>query len=152
MTLRLRELTPEEIPQVSAQIERSYAEDIEQYGGFPRETARQKAANDVPQILSEGTSQLYALEDDDARVGHLWLGERELQTGRVLWIWDIFVDGEHRGRGFGKQAMGLVEDEARRRGLGRVELNVFGGNEAARNLYRSVGYRESAVMMAKDVT
>jgi ribosomal protein S18 acetylase RimI-like enzyme len=45
----------------------------------------------------------------------------------------------------------LAEDEARARGLGRVELNVFGGNEVARDLYRSLGYRESAVQMAKDL-
>jgi len=151
VTLRLRELTPEEITEVSAQIEWSYAEGMERYAGFARETARRKAAQDVPQILSKGDSVLYALEHDGARVGHLWLGERELQTGRVLWIWDIFVDTEHRGRGLGKEAMGLVENEARTRGLARVELNVFGGNEVARNLYRSVGYSESAVTMAKDV-
>jgi RimJ/RimL family protein N-acetyltransferase len=36
-----------------------------------------------------------------------------------------------------------------RRGLGRVALNVFGGNEAARTLYDSFGYREHAVLMGK---
>jgi ribosomal protein S18 acetylase RimI-like enzyme len=151
VTLALRPLAADEIPAVAAQIERDYAADIEQHGGIPREKARRKAKEDIPAVLADPGSALYALEDDGRRVGHLWLGEREVQTGRVLWIWDVFVDVRHRGRGFGKEAMGLVEEEARRRGLTRIELNVFGGNEVARNLYRSVGYSESAVMMAKEV-
>ena len=47
--------------------------------------------------------------------------------------------------------MELAEVEARRLGLARVELNVFGGNEAARGLYRSLGYAEWAVSMAKEL-
>jgi len=48
--------------------------------------------------------------------------------------------------------MGLVEQEARRRGLARIELNVFAGNERARRLYRALGYGEVAVYMSKPVT
>jgi RimJ/RimL family protein N-acetyltransferase len=47
--------------------------------------------------------------------------------------------------------MELAEAEARSHGLHRIALNVFGGNEVARNLYRSLGYAESAVHMAKDI-
>jgi ribosomal protein S18 acetylase RimI-like enzyme len=47
--------------------------------------------------------------------------------------------------------MRLAEDEARSRGIGRIELNVFGGNEVARNLYRSLGYTETSLQMAKDL-
>jgi len=39
----------------------------------------------------------------------------------------------------------------RERGGARVELTVFGGNEVARTLYRSLGYEESAVWMGKDL-
>jgi len=46
-------------------------------------------------------------------------------------------------------AMLLAESEARQRGLNRIALNVFGGNEAARNLYQSLGYDERAVTMGK---
>jgi hypothetical protein len=45
----------------------------------------------------------------------------------------------------------LAEDEARKRGRSRLELNVFGGNEVARKLYRSLGYVEAAVHMGKDL-
>lgn len=61
------------------------------------------------------------------------------------------IEERHRGRGYGREAMTLAEVEARRLGLDRVGLNVFGGNEVARGLYRSLGYAENAVFMTKQV-
>jgi len=45
----------------------------------------------------------------------------------------------------------LAEAEAHRRGFRRIGLNVFGGNEIARNLYRSLGYTETAIHMRKNL-
>ena len=47
--------------------------------------------------------------------------------------------------------MQFAEDEARRRGIVKVALNVFGGNAVARRLYASLGYQETAVHMEKPV-
>ena len=49
----------------------------------------------------------------------------------------------------GRAAMEFTEDEARRRGITKVSLNVFGGNDVARSLYLSLGYRETAIYMEK---
>jgi ribosomal protein S18 acetylase RimI-like enzyme len=152
VTVALRLLGEDEVADVVLQIERKYAEDIEQNGGLPAEGARRKAAHDVPAVLADGANDLFAVEDDGERVGYLWVGERELQERRVLWIWDVFVEKQHRGRGLGRSAMELAEGEARRRGLDRIELNVFGGNEVARSLYRSLDYDEVAVVMGKEVS
>jgi ribosomal protein S18 acetylase RimI-like enzyme len=43
----------------------------------------------------------------------------------------------------------LAEEEARRRGIDRLALNVFGRNTVARRLYRSLGYDENAIAMSK---
>lgn len=152
MTLRLRPLEDAEIAQLAPQIEREYAEDVERHGGFDADAARAKAAQEIPQVLADPSNRLFALEDEDERVGHLWVGERELNGRRVLWVWDVFVDERHRRRGFGRQALKLAEEEARRRGLPCVRLNVFGGNQAARALYGSAGFDEIAVVMGKDVS
>jgi RimJ/RimL family protein N-acetyltransferase len=45
-----------------------------------------------------------------------------------------------------------LEEQALALGYTRVELNVFGGNEVARRLYRALGYTETAVAMAKNIT
>jgi GNAT superfamily N-acetyltransferase len=152
MSLGLRPLEQAEVDALAPEIERGYAEDIRSNGGLSEEAARRKAAEDVPRVLSDPANTLYALEEDGERVGRLWLGERDQQGRRFLWIWDVFVDERHRGRGLGREAMVLVEEEARRRGVSRVELNVFGGNEVARSLYRSLEYEEISIWMGKDVS
>jgi ribosomal protein S18 acetylase RimI-like enzyme len=140
VTATLRLLEGEERAELADQIERGYAESIEQNGGFSRELAQKKAAAEVPPLQADGE-----------RVGYLWVGERDLDLGRVLWIWGVEIDERFRGRGYGRAAMELAEEEARGRGLSTIALNVFGGNDVARGLYRSLGYDEVAVSMRKDV-
>jgi ribosomal protein S18 acetylase RimI-like enzyme len=131
-----------------------YAADIAG-GGLSEEAARAKSERDFPQLLPDGLATagqwLYVVEHDGEAVGMLWLAEREDDFGRNLFVYDVQIDEAHRGRGLGKAAMALAEDEARRRGIARVTLNVFGGNDVARNLYRSLGYSETAIYMMKDV-
>ncbi|MGE5274695.1 MAG: GNAT family N-acetyltransferase [Verrucomicrobiota bacterium] len=59
----------------------------------------------------------------------------------------VHIQEGYRSRGYGTEAMLLAE--ARRRGFARLGLNVFRGNEVARNLYRSLGYSEAAVIVPK---
>jgi ribosomal protein S18 acetylase RimI-like enzyme len=66
-------------------------------------------------------------------------------------VYSIEITPQYRGRGFGREAMLLFEDEVRRRGLSQANLTVLGGNEVARSLYRSLGYAERAVFMSKDL-
>jgi ribosomal protein S18 acetylase RimI-like enzyme len=70
---------------------------------------------------------------------------------RSIFIYDVHIDDAQRGRGYGKAAMLLAEEEARRRGLDSVALSVFGGNTVARGLYTALGYVENAIAMSKDL-
>jgi ribosomal protein S18 acetylase RimI-like enzyme len=45
----------------------------------------------------------------------------------------------------------LAEDLARVNGATTIGLNVFGHNRIARDLYNSLGYEESAVVMRKSL-
>jgi ribosomal protein S18 acetylase RimI-like enzyme len=65
------------------------------------------------------------------------------------WVWDVKIDEEFRGRGYGRQAMLLAETLARKEGALTMGLNVFGHNQVARTLYSSLGYRETAVQMRR---
>jgi ribosomal protein S18 acetylase RimI-like enzyme len=68
-----------------------------------------------------------------------------------MYVYNVEVDEIHRGVGLGRAAMLLAEAEALARGIDRIELNVWGGNAVARGLYRSLGYVERAISMAKDL-
>ena len=157
MTVRLRALRDDELPAYRDAVERGYIDDISERGGWPRPLAEAKAAREFEQLWPGGRpaegQAIYAVEDaeTDEGVGFLWIAQRDSQGRQVLWIHDIEVDERFRGRGYGRAAMGLAEEQARQRGLARVELNVFGRNEVARSLYRSLGYEENAVWMGKDL-
>jgi ribosomal protein S18 acetylase RimI-like enzyme len=132
-----------------------YARDISENGDTPVDAARHKAKADMAEILPQGLDTpnhwMFVLEVEGAPAGRLWLAEREIDGRRAMFIFDIHVDEAYRGRGFGRAAMQLVEREALARDIHRVELNVFGGNTVARGLYRSLGYLERSVRMAKDL-
>jgi ribosomal protein S18 acetylase RimI-like enzyme len=131
-----------------------YAASMREEGGLDAERARRKAEEDFPALLADGLATeghaIFAIDDGGVPAGSLWVAERENpMAGPHLFVYTIEVDEAHRGRGLGRAAMEFAEAEARRRGFDRIQLNVFGGNEVARNLYRSLGYDEVAVYMEK---
>lgn len=153
MSVELRPLTDEEFAEWLPQTRDGYAADMVQNGGLSEESARAKAVDDTERLFPGGKPSadqlVYAIEADGERVGALWVCAREEGLFRSLFVYEVRVHEQHRGKGYGKAAMLLAEEEARRLGLDRVSLNVFGGNEVARNLYRSLGYEENAVAMSK---
>jgi RimJ/RimL family protein N-acetyltransferase len=55
------------------------------------------------------------------------------------------VHPEYRGQGVGRRLIAAALEKARRRGLERIELDVFADNVPARRLYESVGFTVEGV-------
>ena len=158
MSAVLRPLRDDELDDYVARGKVNYANDMVEDAGMSREAATAKSerdwANLLPDRLDSKDQHLYAIEDSETgeRVGDLWFARREADAdGLVAFVYSIEVFDRFRGKGYGKEAMLLLEDEVRRHGLSKIALNVFGGNEVARSLYRAVGYRETAVWMSKEL-
>jgi len=94
---------------------------------------------------------MYVIEADGQAVGFLWFAERDLDGRSTAYLYDVQIDEDERGHGFGRAAMLEFEREAARRGLHHLSLNVFGGNAPARGLYSSLGWAERAVTMTKQL-
>jgi ribosomal protein S18 acetylase RimI-like enzyme len=136
-----------------------YARDMVENAGLSTEQAKKKADHDWTLLLPNGRvpegHHLFVVEDDETgeRVGDLWFAERANDFDATsAFVYSIEIFEEFRGRGYGKEAMLMLEDEVRARGLPHIALNVFGGNEVARSLYRSLGYAETAVWMRKTIS
>ncbi|MFI5164902.1 MAG: GNAT family N-acetyltransferase, partial [Bacteroidia bacterium] len=56
-----------------------------------------------------------------------------------FYLEDLFVEPEHRGKGFGKALLGEVIDIAKKRNYGRVEWSVLDWNTPAIDFYKSMG-------------
>jgi ribosomal protein S18 acetylase RimI-like enzyme len=150
MSVHLRPVRDDELPAFVESVFRFYVEDLERHGGFTRAEAEEKARSDHATLLPEGKPldghRLLVVEDEDgSAIGRVWYADRMPD----VFLYAIEIDEHARGRGHGRGAMEAFEALARETGYGAVWLNVFGGNDVARSLYRSLGYAEASIHMSK---
>lgn len=60
--------------------------------------------------------------------------------GKTCGVYGVVVAAQHRGRGFGKQALSLLLSELLRQGAGDIYLEVDSENLAAFHLYKQLGF------------
>ncbi|MEV0538016.1 GNAT family N-acetyltransferase [Kitasatospora sp. NPDC050463] len=153
MPIALRHL---DAPLFPAWLERSraeYAEDLIATGRTPDEAhrhAEETMARSFPSgTPSPGHAVFDVVDDAGEAIGYLWIGPDTSDDAGAWWIWDIVIDADKRGRGFGRTAMVLGEEYARLQGAHTLGLSVFGFNTGARGLYESLGYETTSVKMLK---
>ncbi len=56
-----------------------------------------------------------------------------------IYLEDLFVDPEHRGKGFGKALLGHLAQLTKARNCGRLEWSVLDWNEPSIKFYQSLG-------------
>jgi len=156
MAVTLRRASSEEFEGWSAALLSAYVDEIVQSGSMSREAAEEKGRRDDAELLPQGVATpgqlIFRVEVDGQPIGWLWLAlEHPRAEAGVGFIYDITLDEAVRGLGYGRAAMLLAEEEARRNGLHALALNVFGHNARARSLYASLGYRETSVQMRKEL-
>jgi ribosomal protein S18 acetylase RimI-like enzyme len=152
--VRLRPVADDEVASFVASTRDDYTLSLVNDAGMGEEEARAKAESDFAMLVREGRpvagQHLFIIEETGTSecVGRVWLGER-FPGQPIGFLYDIEIEERFRGRGLGREAMLLVEQEARRRGFVEIRVNVFSGNETARSLYRSLRYVEFAIGMRK---
>ena len=154
MSTRLRPLSGDEVSTYIPHLQRMYAAELAEHLFLDTDAAAARAERSAGDAFPDGVPApghwLYAVEDGEGtRVGILWLGEPFDNEPDALWVYDIEIEAEHRGRGLGRDTMLLAEAEARRLGRSRIKLNVFARNTVARALYLSLGFEEMSVQMSK---
>ncbi len=142
-------------PEFRAHLAGHYARDKVEAGTWSPEEAPRRAEADLDGLLPDGTKTrghfLYAIRDaaSSEEVGTLWLAVRNQSAARVVWIYDIEIFGPFRRRGYATKTLAAAEREAAELGAERIELHVFGHNEAARALYEASGYAPTDIVMSK---
>ena len=61
--------------------------------------------------------------------------------GKVLWLEELYIEPDCRGRGLGKEFFAAAERYAAEHGFARIRLEVEPRNVRARSLYERLGYR-----------
>ena len=99
---------------------------------------------ELEEILDDGDKPIFVY-DDGKISGHAFCqisevkNHRLLQDAKTLYIDDICVDEQSRGRHIGKALYEYVRDYAKSIGCHNITLNVWEGNDSAYNFYKRMG-------------
>lgn len=74
------------------------------------------------------------------RVADVWVGPGPEPAEGVLYLYQVTVREDARGRGLGAATLAAIEAMLRREGVRALRLNVFCWNEAAIRMYERAGY------------
>lgn len=153
MTAILQPMTQPEFEAFLTRVIPEYAADNVRAGYWAEAEALERSREEFAKLLPKGLQSpehyLYTVYADDAPVGAIWLKANPDRPTKSGFIFELYIDESQRGKGFGKQAMLLIEEQARELGLQSLGLHVFAVNAVARKLYETVGYETSSLNMTK---
>ena len=97
----------------------------------------------INSLISEGTLAFYTVRDGDRIVGMASVIPCRTAASDKLWIEDVCVLEEYRGKGIGKQLLQYaMTDAVHYFGKGTFWLTSRPSRTAARQMYRSLGFAE----------
>jgi GNAT superfamily N-acetyltransferase len=152
VSLELRALTDAEVVEFATMSLRVYLGERIRSGEAPA-AVEADSEGQLEAMFPRGKARpghlLWRLEEDGRPVGTLWIGPASPEDPRTYWVWDIVLDEDQRGRGLGRQAMGLAEEQARAVGATTLGLTVFAHNAVAWHLYEELGFEPISARMSK---
>ena len=107
----------------------------------------------LPTGLQTANHYFYHIKNDQLQTcGYLWFGERDQDGKRKIFIYDILVEENFRGNGFGKWMLQWLEQETLKLNLQEISLHVLAYNHVARGLYESMGFEMTNIYMSKKIS
>ena len=125
----------------------NYAQEIIKSRGIGIEEAMQITNKEYDALLSEGLKSknqyLYTIENDNNKnIGIIWFSSVSNHGDNELFLYDIEINKEFRGKGYGRESMDLLESKVKEFNMHTISLHVFLHNKIACSLYNKIGYKE----------
>lgn len=144
--MNLRPMTDREFAAYMSRMMPTYAAEGARATGMSSEEALAFAQRQLAALLPDGVRTsghdfLVVEASPGEGVGVLWAAVQGDGDARHLFLYDIAIDEEQRGHGYGSDALEALAETARVRGLGRIVLHVFEHNAGAIRLYERLGYQ-----------
>lgn len=134
---------------------KEYAQEHVRAGNWSKENALKNAQQQFEQLLPDGsqTENQYLLTVMKANesIGILWLYVKSTKHDTEGFIYDIELDDDQRGKGYGTLVMTKLEEFAKTKGVSRVGLHVFAHNKDALALYEKMGYEVASYNLTKRI-
>ncbi|MCR4851441.1 MAG: GNAT family N-acetyltransferase [Lachnospiraceae bacterium] len=152
--MTVRKALEKDIPRI---LELLVQVDMVHHNGRPdifKGPATKYDADELKDILKDPKTPVFVcVDDNDIPQGHAFcvhkqeIGDHVLTDIRTLYIDDICVDENSRGRHIGKALYDHVIEYARREGFYNVTLNVWSLNPSAMKFYEAMGLKPQKVGM-----
>ncbi|PAF36269.1 hypothetical protein CHH58_12710 [Terribacillus saccharophilus] len=155
MPVTFKEMNTEEVQRYIEWEIPNYAESVSANLGIPKEAA-----------LKDGEKQLHSLLTEENRkkdhfIGNVFCKEKKENVG-IIWyntqperdrifIFHIYIYETFRKMGYASAALTLLEEVAKREGIGTIALNVFANNAGAQHLYSRLGYETASMVKTKKI-
>ena len=125
----------------------NYAQEIIKSRGIGIEEATQITNKEFDALLSDGLKSknqyLYTIENDNnENIGIIWFSSDSNHGDNELFLCDIEINKEFRGKGYGRESMDLLESKVKEFNMHTISLHVFLHNKIACSLYNKIGYKE----------
>ena len=124
-----------------------YAEEVAQSKGIDLDKALELSNEEFNSLLPNGvkSENQYLntiINDENENIGIMWFSTESNYGKNEAFLYDIEINKEYRGKGYGHESMKLLESKVKELNLDSIGLHVFLHNEIAYSLYNKIGYQE----------
>ena len=110
---------------------------------------------ELKEIIKDKEKPIFVYEIDEKIEGYAFCilinhnNENSLCDYKSMYIDDLCVDKNCRGKGIGKKLFDYVLEYAKKLGCYNLTLNVWEGNDSAMQFYKNIGLRIQKIGMEK---
>ena len=156
-TVTIRPMRSAEYPAYCEYFIDDYGREIAQNFGHSIVVATKLAKQELQRCFPNGlASKEHTLLCIDAEiggeaslVGYLWHSINSSDSS--TFIYDFYVSDEHRSKGYGKQAIAVLEGQLQAMAIKQIKLRVAFQNQRALKLYQEVGFEITGYNMSKQL-
>ncbi|WP_458125899.1 N-acetyltransferase family protein [Paenibacillus sp. Z3-2] len=108
-------------------------------------------------IMTNANFQFYVLEQAENVLGYIWFEIKEYnetafkKAYRSIYIHQLNILKEYKGKGLGKRLMDKVEEIAGLNHIKKIELDYWSRNDQAKGFYEKNGYTQYRELVYKDL-
>ncbi len=131
----------------------TYAKEKVAAGNWKAEDAVEKSSQEFQRLLPEGketdSHSLYTIvvKATEEKVGSLWVKKDTKQ--KEAFIYEFNIHDDKQGKGFGTEAINVLERILMKQGISGLSLHVFAHNKQAIRLYERLGFETTNINMKK---
>ncbi|CAH2717026.1 putative N-acetyltransferase YycN [Neobacillus rhizosphaerae] len=153
--ITLKPMSQEEFQQYISNAIEDYAKDKVISGNWSEDEAINLSRKEFTRLLPKDDKSeynyLFSIFHDQHLVGMIWIAQKSPTNNVEGFIYDFIIFEQYQGLGYGKKAMKETEIIAKKLGMKKIGLHVFGHNKIARGLYEKLGYEITNITMVKSI-